>query len=348
MEITFIENKDQWNSYINAHATPDGGFLQSWQWGEFQKSYGRPVFRMGVIENGEIIYGWQIIKMALPLGMSYFYAPRPISANYGLRIADYKLSKVVKDMLEKIKELAKKEKAVFIRVDATSIISPLVRGDEGGLKNYGFKKTNLSIQPQEELIVDVSKEIDQLLSEMKPKTRYNIKIAQKHEVKIDCYQKEISAEIFEFFWSLITKTSERQSIRPHPQEYYRKMLGILMNDGAGRLYLARFDQKIIAAILVLYFSHTATYLHGGSDDNFKNLMAPHLLQWQAISDARANGLKFYNFGGVSAVKKSWEGITRFKNGFSPNTEYTKYAGVWDYPVNNFFYFFYKTIKKIKP
>src|SRR3989344_1829768 len=105
--------------------------------------------------------------------------------------------------------------------------------------------------------------------------------------------------------------ARRQGIHLHNQEYYWKMLEILGEQAGAKLYLAERQDKIIAANIVVYCGERAYYLHGATSDQNKNLMAPYWLQWQAILDAKAAGKKFYDFWGVSASKKSWQGITRF-------------------------------------
>ncbi|MFH2104837.1 MAG: peptidoglycan bridge formation glycyltransferase FemA/FemB family protein, partial [Parcubacteria group bacterium] len=49
------------------------------------------------------------------------------------------------------------------------------------------------------------------------------------------------------------------------------------------------------------------------------LMAPHLLQWEAIKEAKKRDLQYYDFGGIAPADANknhpWSGITRFKRGF---------------------------------
>jgi len=337
MDVILISDKYQWNEFIQRHAINDGGFLQSWEWGEFQKEYGRNVMRAAVMDKNEIAYGWQMIEMTLPLGMKYWYVPRPVKfpiSNFQFPI-----------FFEKVIEFAKKEKAIFIRVDGG--------GDDLG--KFGFKSVDISIQPKEEFIIDITKPAEQLLADMKPKTRYNIRVAEKHGVIIKAPSPPTPLPIGERvavgqvrgideFYNLIQKTSERQGIRSHPREYYKKMFEVLCKDGMAKLYAVEYNGKIVAANLMTYFGKMATYLHGGSDDEYKFVMAPYLLQWRSILDAKKEGCQYYNFGGVSLEKKSWEGITRFKTGFSPTTEFTEYGEVWDFPVKGFLYSIYKLLK----
>lgn len=340
MKILIISDKEHWNEYIRSCHFHDGGFLQSWQWGEFQEACKRRVLRIGEIKDGNIIFGWQAIEMPLLFELKYWYVPRPIqisnfrfSPSGGLSNEGDKFQ--ISDFFSEVITQAKKERVLFLRID----------GGEKNLKKFGFQRTSLSVQPQEELIVDITKSEEALLAEMKPKTRYNVRVAQKHNVEIRSQESGIM-EKFDQFYELIELTSMRQGIRAYAKEYYRTMLEVLGPDKAARLYTAEYEGKIVAASIMGYFNGVATYLHGGTDDAYKNVMAPYLLHWQAILDAKAQGYTRYNFGGLSSTKKSWEGITRFKTGFSPNTEFAQYAGVWDAPSRRFLYRFYRIAKAV--
>jgi len=91
-----------------------------------------------------------------------------------------------------------------------------------------------------------------------------------------------------------------------------------------RLYIAEREGVPLAAAIVAYYGDTATYLHGGSSYEHRALMTPHLLHWQAMRDAKAAGMRWYDFGGIEPPKSapsselqatSWAGMTRFKQGF---------------------------------
>lgn len=321
MEFCIIQDQNLWTDYINRYICFDGGFLQSWPWGEFQKSFGRKVMRLALVKDNTIFIGWQIIFMPMPFGFLYAYIPRP----HGFHEV----------LLQEAMRLVQKEKAIFIRIDAR---------DE--IQMEDIHKLNFSVQPKQEFAIDIIKTEEALLSEMKPKTRYNIKLAAKHHVEIIKSGENISNEMKEKFISLVEKTSLRQGIRAHPKRYYEKMIETLSHYNALELYLAKYRGEYISGALVLFFSDAAYYLHGGSDEAHKSVMAPYLVHWHAILDAKARGMKKYNFGGVSISNPSWEGITRFKLGFSPVTKVVNYASAYDLPIRKFWYRMYRIIKNI--
>jgi len=77
------------------------------------------------------------------------------------------------------------------------------------------------------------------------------------------------------------------------------------------------DGKIIAAALVVFTKSTAFY-HQGATTHSK-IPGSHLLQWEAIKEAKKRGCQYYNFWGIhhpGRTPKNWDGLTLFKQGFS--------------------------------
>ena len=153
------------------------------------------------------------------------------------------------------------------------------------------------MQPREILILDISKSEEELLAGMKQKTRYNIKLAEKRDVKVLASREK---KYIDEFCRLVKITAERDKITPHPENYYRKMFETIPPEIL-KLYIAEYEGKIIAANLVLFFGKTATYMHGASDNEHRNVMAPYLLQWQTILDAKKSGCNRYDLGGIKTV-----------------------------------------------
>lgn len=311
MKVKSIEDKQKWNDWVQKN---NGSFLQSCEWGAFQYTYGREVEYLVVEDQGEIIAGTLLIKYPLPASRFYYFSP------YG-PIKYHEL------LLEYIRDKPKKEKIIFWRYE-TKI---------EGLS--GLKVEN--IHPETSLILDLqNKDEEQLLADMKSKTRYNIRLAKKKGVTI-----KVSEDIqdIDIFYDLIEQTAKRQKISIHPKSYYQTML----NSDIFKIYLAEYEGKVLAANLMVFFADTVTYLHGGTSQEHREVMAPHLLQWQAIQDARQQKYKYYDFFGIADTddpEHAWAGITRFKKGF--NGEIKKFGGTYEMPLNKIWYNAYKTSKKI--
>ena len=429
--------KEIWNRFIAGNNSES--FLQSWEWGSFQSKIGRKIWRIGIVEddlpgkketsklqitnkfkiqsaswrtkfnppaggqNSKLIVVALIVKHDLPFGRSYLYCPRgPVISRKFIKSKVYKVEDL-NFLFDEIKKIAKKEKSLFLRIDPAMEWNPESR--IWNLENSGFKKTSNEIQPKDTLILDLTKSEEELLKEMKQKTRYNIRLAGKKELRIRNYElgmdnKKIFEEKFEEFWELIKETSERDKFSSHNKDYYWKMLeslGEIQNfAGAGlpacpagrqpvpnishasekeretskqkklvcnqfpllqaKLYLAEYENKTIAANIVLYFGDLAIYLHGASSGEYRNTMAPYLLQWRQVMDAKNIGCEKYDFWGIDSSQKSiklkvhkvnngWGGITRFKKGFGGYEK--NYIGAYDLIFSNIGYAIYESVKFIK-
>lgn len=320
-------------------------FLQSDAWRNFQEKTGRKVY---FIENKDASSA-SIVEHELPIVGRYLYCPRgPIlkveSVASGLS-SGQKLK--VKNFIAELIELAKKENEGWIRIEPeNNEILKLIKENT----DCKIVKASHDVQPKEVFVLDISKSAEQLLTEMKPKTRYNIGVAKKKGIIVVESQKlkAESSKYIEEFLKLTKEMADRHGINAHPEQYYRKMIESLPEEML-KIYVAKFEGEIIAVNLVLFFGDTATYLHGASGNVHRNLMAPFLLQWQAILDAKEKGYTKYDFGGINTATKenAWSGITTFKMGFSPRTKSVEFPGTYDIIVNPRMYAVYKGLQRAK-
>jgi peptidoglycan pentaglycine glycine transferase (the first glycine) len=320
--------------------SPDGGFLQSEYWRKFQESYGRKTFQLEEKnEDGNSIAQASVITHKLPVVGDYFYVPRgPIvgkSQNPKSKIQSF---------FESLVNLARNKNAGWIRIEPSSDEElELVKENlPAGIK---MKKSAVDMQSREILMLDVSGSDEDILARMKQKTRYNIRLSEKRNVQV--FVPREKKHINEFL-RLVKITAERDKITSHPENYYRKMFETISPETL-KLYVAEFEGKVICANLVLFFGKTATYMHGASDNEHRNVMAPYLLQWQQIKDARKAGCERYDFGGIKtgSVDGSWSGITKFKTGFAPDVNPINFPGCWDIVLNPLRYNLYRAMQRIK-
>lgn len=292
-------------------------FLQSREWADFQKEAGNMVFSVSGSD-----FSLNVIEYKLSIVGRYLYVPRGDFSN--------------KYDLERVADLAKKRNVAWVRID---VFDKRMHELIYALK-LKIKKSPHDVQPRQVFKIDISGSEDDILTEMKQKTRYNIRLALKKDVKV-----KIGKDYIEDFLKLVQLTSKRKEITSHPDDYYRKMINL----PSVKLYAAEFRGKIVAANIVSFYGKVATYLHGSSDNQYRNAMAPFLLQWQSILDAKKEGCTIYDFGGVSTdgKNKKWEGITRFKLGFSKNTKPFNYLGSYDIVINPARYAAYRILQGIK-
>ena len=330
------DKRDIWNDFILENYPQS--FLQSFEWGEFQSSVGRKVIRFAIVEGGRMMAVASVSEHKLPLGLRYWYLARgPIAI---VEAGQAEQFAILDFCIKALKEKAKDAGVVFLRMDPG-----VEKKDISVLEKLDMRPISGSVQPKDTLVLDLQKSEEEILSAMKPKTRYNIRLAEKKGVEISSTMFEEKS--FEDFWKLIQETSERDGIVSHSKAYYQKMLESLGADGDLKcfLYLARYEGQVIAANIVLIFGAYAVYLHGASSNANRNLMAPYLLQWRQIRDARAAGCRVYDFWGITVDGENpkWSGITRFKQGFGGRE--ISYAGVYDMPIRKTLYSLYMMLRK---
>jgi lipid II:glycine glycyltransferase (peptidoglycan interpeptide bridge formation enzyme) len=247
-----------------------------------------------------------------------------------------------------IPEFAKKSWFVRLEPDDHNSYENIIQSGK-----YSIRKS-VSIQPKQTIFLDLHKSPDVLLSEMKSKHRYNIRLAEKHDVEVTIFSENLSDQ-FPRFWNLLQETADRHTFRTHDRSYYETMISTLEKEGMIKLGFASKDGVDLATILVIIHEKTATYLHGASSQTHKELMAPHLLHWRMISELHTTKLHWYDFWGINAQKtdEGWEaipnhpsnGTTRFKLGFGGTIK--EYPGCFDLVLQPVWYTLYTSIRGLR-
>jgi lipid II:glycine glycyltransferase (peptidoglycan interpeptide bridge formation enzyme) len=317
----------QFNNYNNQNnltsmALPEGGLLQSRYWANVLRAEGREIVEIGGDENK--IFG---AVNKLPIVGKYLYIAR---VSRVLNLEDQ----------NQIIRTAGGNNCFCIRIDLE---------DEKILKEvskeYSIKKAPHNMQPKENFIIDIDLSEEELLAGMKSKTRYNIRLAKRKGVEILVGREQ---KYIDKFIGLVEQTAKRKGVSFHKREHYQQMFQNIPEDVL-QLYVAKYKGEVVAVNIISFYGGVATYLHGATADKFRNVMAPFLLQWQAILDAKKRGIKYYDFGGIftESADSGKQGITRFKLGFSPKTQPYQTAGSYDIVLNKLKYWMYRILQKMR-
>lgn len=271
---------------------------------------GERVYRESLFREGQIDVAALVMEKRMPLGARYLTCPRgPIVRAGG----------DTKEVAAFMRAVGTRAGALFFRFE------PPVEGAPP-LQDPSLTRS-IDIHPADTLLSDMTLSEEVLLEGMHQKTRYNIRLAERKgvEVEID------SVREMDVVWEVFEKTAGRGGFHLHPKAYYQKMLDTLSKDSCKAfLAVARFEGELIAANMMIDFAGTRTYLHGASDHAKRTLMAPYLLHWELMKDAKQKGVVSYDWWGVApegVEKHAWAGITRFKEGFGG--ERISYPGTYD-------------------
>lgn len=208
---------------------------------------------------------------------------------------------------------------VFLRWD---VPWPSALFDRHAAERAGLVASPGRVQPPDTVIVDLERDPDAILAAMKPKTRYNVRLAERHGVTV----RQAGVGAISRWYQLYQETAQRDRIAIHQEDYYRMVLelaGVMSAAGQPcpdvRLYLAEHETDLLAGIIVAHWNGTATYLYGAGANIKRNLMASYLLQWHAMQRARDAGCSSYDLFGIPArgddPKDPMHGLYRFKTGF---------------------------------
>jgi lipid II:glycine glycyltransferase (peptidoglycan interpeptide bridge formation enzyme) len=194
------------------------------------------------------------------------------------------------------------------------------------------RKSASDMQPPNTVIVDIDRSLDDVLESMKPKTRYNARLAEKKGVTVT----EGSVDDVPRWYSVYRETARRDRIAIHSLSYYRGLLQSV-RDYPGtspqvKLLLAWHDGELLAGNIVAFWKTRAAYLYGASSGSKRNLMPTYALQWEAIRLAHAAGCRTYDLYGVPPRPDPGHpmfGLYQFKTGFSDTV--LERWGTWDVP-----------------
>jgi len=302
-------------------------FIPLWQtqeWQDFQDKLGHKTHR--VDDN-------LIIINPLFLGKSYGYIPRgPVFTSDQVRL----------DFWDDLKALVIRENLVFVRIDPVEAII---------LPDNMRSVLSHSVQPDTTLVLELQLSEEELLKQMKRKGRYNIKLAEKKGVTVKrAESQEQRLEFVQAFFSLLKETTTRDQFSGHAEGYYQTMLETIPQ---AEIFVAEYEGKALAAGIFVFQGDVAIYYYGASTQVHKELMAPYLLQWEAIKFAKSKGCRTYDFLGIAPEDAEddhpWKGITSFKKKFGgetviyPNPRDIIFKPFW-YKIYQFMKFIQKKIK----
>lgn len=275
---------DLYHTWIAAH--PQATLWQSPEWKEYQEGLGRTTRLYATIESGRIVASALVVIDRTSFGLSTWDIPRgPVGDGT--------------ELLEAIVRDARKDGCMAVTY------SPLAPIDIAGSVASPRHE-----QPEATRIVDISKDDEVILAQMHQKGRYNIKVAQKNGITV-----RLSREI-QAYYDLMKQTGERDRFGIKPLAHYKAFLERLPGTF---LLLAYKDETPVAGLLGCVYGKTGIYYYGASSYEHRALMAPYLLQWEAIRHCKEQGCASYDLLGVapqgSGQDHPWAGISSFKEKF---------------------------------
>jgi lipid II:glycine glycyltransferase (peptidoglycan interpeptide bridge formation enzyme) len=288
--------------------------------------FGWSADRIAVTHNDQIVSGALVLFRSLPLRLGALaYIPKG-------PLVDFADEGTTHELLHGLDRLVKRRRSILLKMEPDHLDNPAFAAR---LSSIGFRPSPQTVQPPRTIVVDLARSDDEILAAMHQKTRYNIRLAAKKDVVV----REAQENDLPAFNALMQTTGARDGFFVHAAEYYEMAFRLFVPPGQAKLFVATYQDQIIAGIFVLTQGERAWYFYGASGEAERQRMPNYALQWAGIQWAQALGCKAYDLWGVPDEDEAtleahyvdrrddlW-GVYRFKRGFGGAL--TRFAGAFD-------------------
>ncbi len=331
MRVKEIKEKSDWEDFLLGCEKKT--FLNSWNWGEFQKMMGNKIWRLGIYEMSNVpegiplsagsygagkcpapngrgspdFVGRQIsnligvalvIKITARRGTFLFVPHGPIKIqNAKIKNQNDNLKlKILETLLKELKKIAKEEKVDFIR------IAPIWERNEKNIrvfKTLGFREAPIHMHPELTWELDITTSEEDLLKNMRKTTRYLVRHAQKNkDIKL---KKSLELKDIEKFQGLEQATVNRRHFTPFSLEYLKNEFLAFSSNEQIVLSLGKYRDEVVAGGIFVFWQGIGFYHHGASSLKYPKAPVSYLILWEAIKEAKNRGCKKFNFWGIIPV-----------------------------------------------
>ena len=316
--------KDNWDTIIKDF--PEANFLQSPQYGKMNEILGNKV----IIEDFD---GKGYAQMIVRDAKRGRYLEIPCGP-----LIDWQDSKLTKKCFDKIREIAKTEKCVFVR------IRPQLAASSKNLKileGLELKKSPMHLAAEHTVMIDLSKTEEELLACMRRQTRYEVRRADKFGITVT---RDNSEELFREFHKVQVATAKRQGFVPPDLKTLlaeREAFGdnIWIYVARAKAEEGEKEGAAIAYGLIIGNGLEGDYYEAASTELNRKMPGAYALLWRAMRDLKKEGYKRFNLWGIAPAGQPnhrYAGVTTFKTGFGG--EVLEYVPAHDLVISRVGYF----------
>ncbi len=327
-----------WDAFIAGH--PDAHILQHRLWGELKARFGWRVERVAIARQGHIIAGAQVLFRRLPWGQTLAYVPKG-------PIVPWQETALVRELQQALAAVARRLRAALLLIEPDLLDGPQASAQ---LTALGWQPSTRSVQPRSTIVIHLDGDDETLLGRMKPKWRYNVRLAARKGVTVRVGTPADLPAVY----ALMQETARRDRFAIHVADYYATAYDLFAPAGLSTWLLAEHEGRLLAAIVAFAHGDRAWYFWGASASEGRHLMPNHALQWAAMRWARDRGCRAYDLWGIpdevgqnpemdatSDIKPGsglW-GVYRFKQGFGGRV--VRFVGAWECPLSAVGYALYR-------
>ncbi|MDD3048946.1 MAG: peptidoglycan bridge formation glycyltransferase FemA/FemB family protein [Bacilli bacterium] len=242
---------NDFDKFVKNHPTKSH-FMQSIEWGELSKNKGLILHFVGLKDNDKLVCTALLLEKRLPFGLCYFYVPRGY-------VLDYNNKEILKEFTEKIKEYAKQQKSIFIKIDPDIILNTIDNKGELinqkkdnyeiidylktiGYQHKGFYRNFEGSQPRYSFRINLNDNWENIENKFSTTTKQRIKKAKTFDVEV----KIGTRDDIETFYDLMFITEKRKNLLQHNKDYYYKLYDEFNKNNDVKLFLGKvYPKKIV-------------------------------------------------------------------------------------------------------
>jgi peptidoglycan pentaglycine glycine transferase (the first glycine) len=333
-----------WNDLIAA--LPGAHLLQTAEWGEVKRGNGwQPAPWVWRDEQGQVVGAALTLTRAVFRGLCVLYVPKG-------PLLDWSDPVLRRQALSDLADLGRRTGAIFIKIDLDVQLGAGIPGEPGAtqdeqgsqaaadLRAAGWRFSAEQVQFRNTVLIDLRPDPESLLAQMKQKTRYNLRLAQRKGVTV----RAGALDDLPLFYQMYAETAARDDFVIRDEAYYQSLWTTMMAAGLAKPLLAEVQGEPVAGVVIFHFAGRAWYMQGMSRLAHREKMPNYLLQWEAMLRAKASGCAVYDLWGApdefTEDDPLW-GVYRFKEGLGGQVR--RYLGAWDLPLKPVYYQLYTQI-----
>ena len=207
-------------------------------------------------------------------------------------LIDWGDKRLAREVIQKITEVAKREKCVFVRMRPQLGAT----GDNSKkLEALGLKQSPMHLAAEHTVMISLAASEEEMLARMRRQTRYEVRRADKLGIKVE---KGNSEEVFREFHAVQMETAKRQGFVPPSLKVLLAEREAFGDDV--QIYVARTAEgEPVAYGLIIGDGREADYYEAASTDLNRKLPGAYALLWQAMRDLKKAGYERFNLWGIA-------------------------------------------------
>ena len=333
-----IDDGTLWDDLLLSLPAPH--LLQSWTWGELKASFGWSAKRLTWRDNdGSPVGAGQLLIRSSRFGGGLRVAYCPKGPALDWRDENSRI-----EVLAALVGAARDEGALVLKIDP-EVAYEIGAGEavDAELRNSGWRPAQKQAQFRNTLILDLRQDEESLLQGMKQKWRYNVRLSARKGVVV----RRGGLDDLDMLYRMYAETALRDGFVIRTRDYYMQAWKSFTERGLAQPLIAEVDGTPVAGQVIYRFGKTGWYLYGMSTNQHREKMPNHLLHWEAVRWAKAQGCEVYDFvGAPDKLEESdpmW-GVYRFKKGFGGS--FVRTIGEWDYVLRPAAYRAYRLLMPV--